>query len=458
MVLRFVEMPMSVSPYWNPKTETLPKEDLRRLQAHRLRLLVQRAYAGSAFHRRLMDDAGVGPDDIRTLDDLVRLPFTTRDAWMESQAEHPPFGEMLVSPPGEAIRYHNTSGTTGRTPLRVLDTRRDWKWIAECWCYAFHGFGVRPHDRVFFAFSYGTFIGFWGAHYGTEKMGCLVLPSGNMNTAGRVALIEELEATVVCATPTYALRMAQEAENLGIDLPGGPVERLILSGEPAGSIPASKRMVEEQWGAKAADTAGMTEIGTIMMFECERQPGGTHIIEDHFIEEVIDPATGEPVDYGEQGERVVTSFGRDAIPLLRYRSRDLVVKVPHDRCDCGRTFDIYDGGIRGRVDDMLLVRGTNVYPRAVEAIVREYPAVDEFQIHLWTQDGIRDEIAVRCEVRPGYEDQWDGVARRLGEDLRQNTEGLGIHVERVEVDSLPRFELKAKRVKDERVVKGASHV
>ncbi|MHC5011417.1 MAG: phenylacetate--CoA ligase family protein [Planctomycetota bacterium] len=445
---------MSDSPYWNPKTETMARDDLRALQGHRLVRLVERAYEGSAFHRRLMDEAGVKPDQIRGYDDLRRLPFTTRDAWMDCQQERRPFGDMVVRPDTHAIRYHTTSGTTGRTPLRVLDARTDWKWIAECWCYGFHGFGVRPRDRVFFAFSYGTFIGFWGAHYGTEKMGCLVLPSGNMNTPNRVELIEEMKATVVCATPTYALRLAQEASDHGIDLPAGSVERLVLSGEPAGSIPASKRLVEEQWGAKAADTAGMTEIGTIMMFECEHQPGGTHIIEDHFIEEVIDPQTQEPVDYGERGERVVTSFGRAMIPLLRYRTRDLVVKVPHTTCTCGRTFDIYEGGIQGRVDDMLLVRGTNVYPRAVEAIVREYPAVDEFQIYLWTADGIRDEIMVRCEVRAGYEDQWDAVARRLRGDLSANTEGLGFKIERVDAGSLPRFELKAKRVKDDRVVKG----
>ncbi len=449
---------MSVSPYWNPKTETLSRDELQALQAHRLRKAVERAMATSVFHKRLFDEAGVGPDDIRTVDDIVKLPFTTREAWMENQSSHPPFGEMAAVPSAESIRYHTTSGTSGRTPLRVLDTRTDWKWVAEMWCYGFHGFGVRPVDKVFFAFSYGTFIGFWGAHYGTEKMGCLVLPSGNMSTPNRVQLIDDLGATVVCATPTYALRLGQEAENMGLDLRGGSVERLILSGEPAGSIPASKRMIETQWGAKACDTAGMTEIGTIMMFECEHQPGGTHIIEDHFIEEVIDPETGEPVGYGEQGERVVTSFGRTAIPLIRYRSRDLVIKVPHTNCSCGRTFDVYDGGIRGRVDDMLLVRGTNVYPMAIEAIVREYPAVDEFQIYLWTRDGIRDEIAVRCEVRAGFEDQWNAVAQRLQSDLSHNIEGLGIKVELAEAGSLPRFELKAKRVKDDRVVKGASHV
>ena len=444
------------SPYWNPKTETLPREDLARLQGLRLRELVERAYATSPFHRRRMDAAKVRPSRIRGLADLRRLPFTTRPEWMACQEETPPFGDMLARPVTEAVRYHLTSGTTGRTPLRVLDSRVDWKWIAECWCYAFHGFGVRAHDVVFFAFSYGTFIGFWGAHYATEKMGCLVLPSGNMNTPNRVRLVDEMKATVVCATPTYALRLAQEARDLGVDLPGGAVRRVIVSGEPAGSIPATKRLIESQWGAKVADTAGMTEIGTIMMFECEGQPGGAHLIEDHFVEEVIDPETGEEVPYGERGERVVTSFGRGMIPLIRYRTRDLVVKVPHSRCTCGRTFDVYEGGILGRVDDMLLVRGTNVYPRAVEAIVREYEAVDEFQIHLTTAEGIRDEIAVRCEVRTGFEDAWDAAAARLSADLARNHEGLSFGVERVATGSLPRFELKARRVKDDRVTKGAT--
>ena len=438
---------MSDSPYWNPKTETMPREDLRRLQAKKLRAMVTRAHDRSPFHRRLLDAAKVRPERLRSLDDLKRLPFTTREAWMECQGQVPMFGDMLAQPVEEAVRYHMTSGTTGRRPLRVLDSRLDWKWIAECWCYGFHGFGVRPHDRVFFAFSYATFIGFWGAHYACEKLGAMVLPSGNMTTPNRVRVIEELGATVVCATPTYALRMAQEARELGIDLPNGLVSRLIVSGEPAGSIPATKKMIEAQWGAKVGDTAGMTELGTIMMFECAHQPGGAHIIEDHFVEEVIDPATGEEVGYGEQGERVVTSFGRGMIPVIRYRTRDLVVKVPGSRCTCGRTFDLYEGGILGRVDDMLLVRGTNVYPRAVEAIVREYPVVDEFQIHLWTDEGIRDEIGVRYEVRSGHEAGAEQAVAALQKDLVRNHEGLNFHMERVPTGTLPRFELKAKRVR-----------
>jgi len=228
---------------------------------------------------------------------------------------------------------------------------------------------------------------------------------------------------------------------------------VILSGEPAGSIPATKRLIEEQWGAKAGDTAGMTELGTIMIFECSEQPGGTHIIEDHYIEEVVDPVTDEPVPYGEMGERVVTSFGRGFIPVLRYRTRDFVVRVPGSSCPCGRTFDIYDGGIRGRVDDMKLVRGTNVYPRAVEALVREHPEVDEFQIHLYTADGIRDEIEVLIEV-PDQSVDADALCRQLAKELTDAHESLRFGVRAVELESLPRFELKAKRVTDDRIVIG----
>jgi phenylacetate-CoA ligase len=444
------------TPYWNPRHETMPRDDLDALQLRRLRELVGRAIRAVPWQAERLRAAGIsGPDDLSSLDDLRRIPFMTRDEWMESQAARPPYGDLLALPPEAAIRYHTTSGTSGGVPLRVLDSATDWEWIAEMWCYGFWGFGVRPTDVVFFAFSYGTFVGFWGAHYACEKIGCLVLPGGNMTTEGRVRLIEEMGVTVVCSTPTYALRMAQEAQALGIDLAGGSVRRLILSGEPAGSIPATKALIEAQWGARAGDTAGMTELGTILMFECERQPGGTHVIEDNYIEEVVDPEADEPLGYGELGERVVTSFGRTFIPVLRYRSRDLVVKVPASSCGCGRTFDLYEGGIRGRVDDMKVVRGTNVYPRAVEAIVRDRPEIDEFQIRLYTVGGIRDEIEVLVEIPDPHVDEGpllEALARRLALD----TEGLRFGVRRVEHGSLPRFELKARRLVDEREVWGGT--
>lgn len=445
---------MAESPYWNPRHETMPRAELDALQLHKLQRLLEWTEKQVPYHAERLSRAGVSAGDVRSLDDLRRLPFMTRDEWMDAQLQQPPYGSILAAPAETAIRYHMTSGTTGRTPIRVLDGMKDWEWIAEMWCYGFWGFGVRPADTVFFAFSYGTFVGFWGAHYACEKIGCLVLPGGNMTTEARVRQIVDMNATVVCSTPTYALRMAQEAASMGIDLANGPVQRLILSGEPAGSIPATKRLIEQQWGAKAADTAGMTELGTIMMFECEHQPGGTHVIEPHYIEEVVDPETGKPVPYGEQGERVVTSFGRGFIPVIRYRTRDLVVKVPADRCSCGRTLDLYEGGIVGRVDDMKLVRGTNIYPRAIESIVREHEQVDEFQIHLYTAEGIRDEIEVLIEV-PDESVDTEHLVRELGTALSEAHEGLRFGVRSVELGSLPRFELKAKRLVDERILAGS---
>jgi phenylacetate-CoA ligase len=444
---------MPYSAYWNPKNETLPREDLKRLQLLKLQRMTEFAYANSPFHRARLDAAGFRPEQLRTLDDLRRIPYMTREEWMASIAETPLFGNLAATDSANAIRYHLTSGTSGRTPIRVLDSTKDWEWIAEMWCYGFWGFGVRPEDIVYFAFGYGSFIGFWGAHYACEKIGALVIPGGAQTTEARVKQIVEMGVTTVCSTPTYALRMWQQATEMGIDLAReSKVNRVILSGEPAGSIPAVKRQLEEAWGAKCGDTAGMTELGTIMIFECANQPGGTHIIEDHYIEEVINPATGEPVGYGELGERVVTSFGRGFIPVLRYRTKDMVLKLPHTTCDCGRTGDIYDGGIRGRWDDMKLIRGTNVYPRAVEAIVREHDSVDEFQIYIWRAEDIRDEITIKVELKPGRDGDWLQLDRDLARELAATHENLRFNIERMEAGSLPRFELKAKRLVDARPV------
>jgi phenylacetate-CoA ligase len=438
------------SPYWNPKTETLGRERLDALQLAKLRHQCEWAAARSPWYGRRFVAEGFDPSQLRRLDDLRRLPLLTRDEWMTSQAEVPPYGEIPTIGGDGAIRVHTTSGTTGRGPLRALDSRKDWAWIAEMWAYAIWGCGARPADTAYIAFGYGSFIGFWGLHYAMEKVGVLNVPGGAQPTEARVLQMIDFGATLVAATPTYALRLAQEAAVLGVDLKTSSVARLILSGEPAGSIPQTKALIEEQWGAKAFDTAGMTEIGTIMVFECSHQPGGTHIIEDHMIEEVLDPTTLEPVPYGERGERVVTSFGRGAIPLIRYRTGDLVCKVPASTCSCGRGFDIYEGGILGRVDDMKIVRGTNVYPRAIEAIVREFPEIDEFQTVI-THEGIRDEITLRVEMKPDWaDDQWDGLTDMLHRRLAHAHEGLNFRIDRAATGELPRFELKAKRTVDQR--------
>jgi phenylacetate-CoA ligase len=437
---------MATSIFWNPKTETLPREELRGLQLAKLRRTVAWAKARSPHYARSL--AGVDPDRLRTWDDLARLPFLTREEWMASQDAVPPYGELPVVGPEAAVRVHTTSGTSGRTPLRALDSRKDWSWAAEMWCYALWGAGVRPHDVGYVAFGYGSFIGFWGLHGGLEKIGALTVPGGAQTTPNRVRQIVDFGATVVASTPTYALRLAQEAQAMGVDLPSGPVHTLILSGEPAGSIPETKALIQRLWGAKAIDTAGMTEISTIVMFEPGNQPGGCHVIEDHFIEEVVDPTTGRELPYGERGERVCTSFGRSTTPLLRYRTADLVVKIPAARAGNGRTFDLYEGGIIGRVDDMKLVRGTNVYPGAIEAIVRGFPGIVEFQVRLEHLDG-RDEVILLVECSPTLgDDGWTRMEADLGRELAEAHEGLHFLLRRAATDELPRFELKAKRLTD----------
>ena len=442
---------MAYSEYWNPKNETLPREELQALQLLKLQRLCEWAYATNPFHQRKFDAAGFRPDQLQSLDDLQRIPFMTREEWMDSLIEKPLYGDMLSTSPHNAIRYHLTSGTSGRTPIRVLDSMKDWDWINEMWCYGLWGFGIRPEDTVYFAFGYGSFIGFWGAHYACEKIGALVIPGGAQTTEARIKQIIEMGVTTVCSTPTYALHMWQKAREMGIDLAKeGKVNKVILSGEPAGSIPAVKQQLEEAWGAKCGDTAGMTEVGTIMIFECSHQPGGTHIIEDHYIEEVLNPHKDEPVGYGELGERVVTSFGRGFIPVIRYRTKDMVMKVPASTCTCGRTWDIYNGGIRGRWDDMKLIRGTNVYPRAVEAIIREYPVIDEFQIYLWRKDDVQDEITIKLEIKPGLDSEWEHLHQQLLKDLSGSHEGLRFNIERMDYGILPHFELKARRLIDAR--------
>lgn len=432
--------------YWNPKTETLARDDLRALQLVKLQRLVEWAAQRSPFYRRSFREAGFEPAQLRRWADIERIPFLTREAWMQSQEAHPPFGELPIAGAESAVRLHTTSGTSGRTPLRALDTRRDWRWASEMWSYALWGMGVRSSDIGYVAFGYGSFIGFWGLHNALEKIGALTIPGGAQSTDARVKQIFDFGATVVASTPTYAVRLAQAAADLGYDLAASPVRTIVLSGEPV--VPEMKALLESAWGAKCFDSAGMTEISTVFMFEPRNQPGGCHVIEDHFIEEVIDPATGTELPYGEAGERVSTSFGRSIIPLIRYRTADRVVKIPAAAAGNGRTWDLYEGGLQGRVDDMKLVRGTNVYPQAVESIVRGHSEIEEFQIRI-TKEGIRDEIVLIVEPSPLVSDTaWLALEASLVKGLADAHEGLRFLIERAPENTLPRFELKARRLQD----------
>lgn len=438
--------------YWNPKTETMPKEKLRELQLRRLQATVSWAYAHSRLWRRKFDEVGLEPQDIRTLDDVQLIPFLTKEEFLAAQAAFPPFGDTLTVSPNLALRYHQTSGTSGRTPLRTLDSRKDWDRQAELWAYGLYAFGIRSSDAIYIPFGYSVFIGFWGAFYGAEKIGCLVIPGGSQTSEVRLKQIKELGATAVAITPTYAFHLASRAEEMGLDLVHDTkVEFLILTAETGASIPSTKRRLEEAWGAKVGDFVGMTEAGSLVAFECSEQCGGVHIIEDHYYEEVIDPKTLKPVGYGVCGERVMTSFGRGMMPVLRFRTGDLVERVESTACTCGRTFDLYKGGILGRTDDMVTVRGTNVFISAVENIVRDYKEISEFQIVL-TKEGFADEITVQIEPRTEVSDgRLAFLPYEVAKDLSEAHEGLRFNVVVVEPDTLPKFEQRANRIQDLRV-------
>lgn len=435
--------------YWNPKTELMPREQLRQWQLRKLRTLLRWANDRSPFWHDKLKAAGVRPDDLQEFDDIQHLPFLTKAEILDSQKEKPPYGDILTASTELAMTYHQTSGTSGKMPMRALDSPRDWAWGSETWACGLYGFGVRRKDVAYLPFGYGAFIGFWGAHYGFEKIGAMTIAGGAQTSENRIKQIIDLGATVVTATPSYAIRLAQVAKEMGIDLATDTkVEMIVTAGEPGANIPGTKAMIEEAWGARMGDFAGMTESGGICAFECNEQPGGMHIVEDHFLEEVIDPISGKWVGYGEKGERVTTSFGRGLIPLVRYRTGDLVEKIPGSNCACGRTFDIYNGGILGRTDDMKLIRGTNVFPSAIEGVIRKYDEIREFQIVL-TKVNYIDEITVKIEPNGDVpRANWPELARKIGQDLAEAHEGLRFNMETVDPGSLPVFELKAKRLID----------
>jgi phenylacetate-CoA ligase len=437
--------------YWSPYVERMPREALRALQLRKLQTMVAWAYARSPFWRARLDAASVTPDQIQTLDDVRRLPFLTKPELLDNQAAHPPYGDMLTAPPSVAVAYHQTSGTSGRTPLRALESPRDWDFGAQAWARSLYGFGVRASDVVYVAFGYGSFIGFWGAHYAIQKIGATTVAGGGGTSETRLHQMIDVGATVLAATPSYAIRLAQVAATMGIDPARDTrVELLLVAGEPGGNIPATKALLEHTWGARVGDFMGMTETAGITAFECSEQSGALHINEDYFLEEILDPRTDEPVPLGEVGERVCTAFGIGLIPIIRYRTNDLVRRIAADHCPCGRTFELYQGGVIGRADDMQIIRGVNVHPSAVEGVVRRYHEVREFRIVLTREEHV-DNIAIELEPHPRVAEAIAaGLPRQIQKDLAEAHEGLRFDVTLVEAGTLPTFELKARRLLDRR--------
>jgi phenylacetate-CoA ligase len=424
-----------------PPEECAPRPALAAEQARRLSDLLRHLHGHNRFYTSKLDSAGLRLEDLRWPQDLAKLPLTTKAELVADQAAHPPWGTALTEPLGHYTRYCQTSSTTGE-PLRWLDTNESWQWMLEGWKAVFRGARVGSADRIFFPFSFGPFLGFWTAFEAGCQVGAHCVPGGGMGSRMRLTLIESLGVTVVCCTPTYALHLAEAAaQHSGArPLSEGPVRVVIVAGEPGGSIPATRARIERAWGARVIDHHGLTEVGPLS-FECWEGPGFLHLNESRFLCEVLDPETLKPRRDGERGELVVTSLGRTASPVLRYRTGDIVIRQS-EPCPCGRTWARLAGGILARADDMVNVRGVNVYPGAIESVVRRFPEVVEFRSTVSTVGSMRS-LSVELEPSPQAAGA-DALAAKVADQLRQAL-GLSVPVRLVEPGALPRFEMKARR-------------
>jgi phenylacetate-CoA ligase len=432
--------PSSSVPFFDRELETLARERIRALQWERLAALAREVFPANPFVKKKWGAAGIrSAADLRSWDDFSKLPFTVKSELVADQAEHPPFGTNLTYPLERYVRVHQTSGTTG-VPIRLLDTQASWDWWARCWGFILRGAGVSAEDRVFFPFSFSFFIGFWSGFEGARQLGTLVIPAGGLDSPTRLHLMESLGATVLVCTPSYALHLIEVAKERGVDLTKLPVRVTIHAGEAGAGIPATRRRLETAWGARCYDHVGMSEVGAYG-FECVAQ-AGPHVIESEFIAEVIDPATGKP---GQEGELVLTNLGRHCWPIFRYRSGDRV-RLCQEPCGCGRSFIRLEGGILGRMDDMLIVRGVNVFPSALEEIIRRFETVDEFQIEVFKEKEM-DEVRLLLEVDGGRHGS-SAVEKTVGAvvDRVRKEIGIRVEVEAVPPGRLPRYEMKARRV------------
>jgi phenylacetate-CoA ligase len=428
--------------YFDQATETLEREKLQSLQLAKLQAMLLAIYGRNRLYTSKLDACGVKPGHIRSLSDLARLPLTTKNELVRAQSDGSPFGANATFPESAYTRIHQTSGTTG-APLRVLDTRESWDLWGRCWGHVFAGAGLTAQDRIFLAFSFGPFIGFWAAVEGVRQIGAMMIPGGGFDSLQRLHVMRDLGATALCCTPTYALRLAEVARENHFDLRQIPIRATIHAGEPGANIEHTKKRIESCWGAKCYDHAGASEVGA-HSFECEARPDGMHVLESEFIVEVLDTGSGDAVPDGQPGELILTNLGRIGFPVIRYRTGDLV-RLNRTPCACGRTFARFDGGILGRVDDMVIVRGVNVYPPAVENLIRQFPMVEEFRITVVTRAELR-ELAIEIEVNDGSDGE---SARAAVEAAVQHGLSLRPRVTVVPPGSLPRFELKARRFRVE---------
>ncbi|MBI4582553.1 MAG: AMP-binding protein [Planctomycetes bacterium] len=434
------------------------RQYLKEVQSFKLRQLFQEIFPHNRFYAAKFAAAGLDPAAIRGVDDLPSLPFTRKEEIQQDQEAHPPYGTNLTYPLERYVRLHQTSGTSGQ-PICWLDTPESWDWLLRSWKIIFDAARIGKEDRFFIPFSFGPFVGFWAAFEGAVMRGNFCIPGGGLSSSARLRWILDHRITVIPCTPTYALRLAEAAEEEGLDLAASAVRKLIVAGEPGGSIPEVRRRLESAWGARCFDHWGMTEVGPLGFEPCDR-PGGIHLIETDCIAEIVDPETGALREQGGRGELVITTLERWGTPLLRYRTGDLVDAVipappeggekeegagPDFRPNpcTGFPWLRLEGGILGRVDQMVLVRGNNVYPGAIDAIVRQFPEVVEYRAEVFEAiSGNR--LHLKVEPKNGAAVSAAELSQRIARAV-QDRLFFRPEVTVVAAGSLPRFELKAKR-------------
>lgn len=424
--------------------ETLPREQLGELQFVKLKRILDWAYARSPFYREKFDRAGIRPEQIRTLADLKEIPPTEKKEWLAAQGERSfEFSSVLAVSESEVVRYHQTSGTTG-TAIRLAFTHRDWNWWLECWGYGLAACNLTPEDRVLVCFPFNLFVGWWGGQDAARLLRCRVYPGGGMSTRERLQIVCDHRITALMGSPSYLLQMAVAAEKeLGWNASELSVRKLICGAEPGGSIPATRRRLETAWGAEVFDHLGASEVGP-WGYECAAHPGGVHIIEGFFLMEFLDPETGAPARPGELSRLVVTSLEKYAQPVIRFDVKDLV--RPSARpCPCGRTFRWVEGGILGRADDLVKIRGVLFSPQAVEDVVRSFDRLTEYRVIISATEGL-DEVTLKAETAT-RDDASDALLRDLESALKVKTH-LRFQVELCPPGTFPRQEIKTKRLID----------
>ncbi len=430
--------------YFDQKVETASRDEIAMLQFQKLEVLLKKVYTSNPFWQSKFGQFGITLTDIRSIDDLHKLPFTTKKEFEEDQEKHPPFGTNLTEPLENYVQYHQTSGTTGK-PLKFLDTKESWEWRGRVACYILKGAGVNRGDRILFPFNFGPYTAFWVIYEGAYQFGALIIPTGGWNSLQRLECIIENRVTVIPTTPSYALILADAANEHHIDISSSNVRILMLSGEPGALVPGIREKLQRLWNAQCFDYIGMTEVGT-WGFQCMEEPNGVHILESEFIAEIIDPETGIPVQEGEVGELVLTNLGRSCMPAIRYRTTDLV-KAKKEICPCGRTFRVFEGGVLGRKDEMIIIRGVNVFPNVLTNIVEDYIQLgDDYQIEVYKERGI-DEIVIKLEMKE--EEKKETIKRTIQDEIKRKL-NLRVRAEVLTKGTHSKSVYKAKRFIDKR--------